>query len=86
MQYIITLYLFMPVVFVHAYTKNVQASGEVPVYKLVLLQILAALGNVSRHIEKVHHGQAGRVLLIKQTREHTEILKIISEAGLEKQS
>lgn len=38
-------------------------------YKLVLLQILAALGDVSGHVEKVHHGQAGRVLLITQRRD-----------------
>lgn len=31
--------------------------------ELVLLQVLAALSNVSRHVEEVHHGQAGRVLL-----------------------
>lgn len=34
-----------------------------PVYKLVLLQVLAALCDVSSHIEEVHHGQAGRVVL-----------------------
>lgn len=38
-------------------------TGEVPVNELVLLQVLAALSNVSRHVEEVHHGQTGRVLL-----------------------
>lgn len=37
-------------------------------YELVLLQILAALSDVSGHVEKVHHGQAGWVLLIQETR------------------
>lgn len=46
--------------------KNVRSCGEVPVYELVLLQILAALSDVSGHVEEVHHGQAGRVLLIRQ--------------------
>lgn len=41
-------------------------NSEVPVYKLVLLQVLAALSDVSSHIEKVHHAQTGRVLLIIQ--------------------
>lgn len=31
--------------------------------ELVLLQVLAALGDVSGHVEKVHHGQTGRMLL-----------------------
>lgn len=34
--------------------------------ELVLLQVLAALGDVSSYVEKVHHGQAGRMLLITQ--------------------
>lgn len=49
--------------------QNVQPSTEVPVYKLVLLKILAALSDVSGHIEEVHHGQAGWLILIKQRRE-----------------
>lgn len=49
--------------------QNVWSSGQVPVYKLVLLQILAALGDVSGHVEKIHHVQAGRVLLITQRRD-----------------
>lgn len=44
----------------------VQSSVEVPVYKLVFLQILAALSNVSGYVEEVHHGQAGWVLLNKE--------------------
>lgn len=47
-------------------TLNTQPSDAVPVYELVLLKILAALGNVSGHVEKVHHGQAGWLLLITQ--------------------
>lgn len=35
-------------------------------YKLVLLQILAALCDVPSYVEKVHHGQTGRVLLITE--------------------
>lgn len=31
--------------------------------ELVLLQVLAALGDVSGHVEKIHHGQAGWMLL-----------------------
>lgn len=46
--------------------QNMQPSAEVPVYKLVLLKILAALSDVSGHIEEVHHGQAGWLILIKQ--------------------
>lgn len=34
-----------------------------PVNKLVLLQVLAAFGNVSGHVEKIHHVQTGRMLL-----------------------
>lgn len=39
---------------------------KLPVYKLVLLQVLAAPGDVSGHVEEVHHGQAGRLVLITQ--------------------
>lgn len=46
--------------------QNVRSCGEVPVYKLVLLQILAALSNISGHVEKVYHGQAGWLLLIEK--------------------
>lgn len=49
--------------------QNVQPSTEVPVYKLVLLKILAALSDVSGHVEEVHHGQAGWLILIKQRRD-----------------
>ncbi len=52
----------------HIHIQNVRKSGEVPVYKLVLLQILTAFSDVSGHVEKVHHGQAGWMLLIKQRR------------------
>lgn len=63
-----SLYLFLH--------EHMQPSAEVPVYKLVLLQILAALSDVSRHIEKVHHGQAGWLILIKQRRDRKkQILK-----------
>lgn len=40
--------------------------ADSPVDELVLLQVLAALGDVSSYVEKVHHGQAGRMLLITQ--------------------
>lgn len=43
--------------------------STVPVYELVFLQILAALSDVSGYIEKIHHGQAGWVLLIKEIRD-----------------
>lgn len=42
------------------------SSGGVPVYELVLLQILAPLGNVSGHVEQIHHGQTGWVVLVPQ--------------------
>lgn len=40
------------------------SSGDVPVYKLVLFKVLAALSDVSGNIKKVDHRQTGRVLLI----------------------
>lgn len=40
----------------------------VPVYELVLLQVLATFSDVSGHVEEVHHGQAGRLLLIAHSR------------------
>jgi len=52
------------------------------VYKLVLLQILAALCDVSGHIQKIHHGQAGRMLLIRQRNTQNAILVNVSEADL----
>lgn len=55
--------------FLHKCMQNVQPSAEVPVYKLVLLKILAALSDVSGHVEEVHHGQAGWLILIKQRRD-----------------
>lgn len=55
--------------FLQMHMQNVLSSGEVPVYKLVLLQILAALSDISGHVEKVHHGQARWVLLIKDIRD-----------------
>jgi len=36
---------------------------RLPVYELVLLQVLAAPGDVSGHREEVHHGQTERLLL-----------------------
>lgn len=56
------------VVFASEYAKCVVIC-DIPVYELVLLQILAALSNVSGHVQKVHHGQARWVLLIKQTKD-----------------
>lgn len=56
--------------------QNVQPSAELPVYKLVLLKILAALSDVSGHIEEVHHGQAGWLILIKQTRDREKNKKL----------
>lgn len=54
----------------HIHMQNVCSSGDqLPVYKLVLLQILATLSDVSGHVEKVHHGQAGWVFLITQRRD-----------------
>lgn len=40
--------------------------ADSPVDELVLLQVLAAFGDVSSYVEKVHHGQAGRMLLTTQ--------------------
>ena len=40
-------------------------------YELVLLQVLAAPGDVSGHVEEVHHGQAGRVVLLNTGGQHT---------------
>lgn len=45
------------------------SSALVPVYKLVLLEILAALSDVSGHVEKVYHGQTGRLVLNHQMRD-----------------
>ena len=39
---------------------------SVPVYELVLLQVLTAPGDVPGYVEEVHHGQAGRLLLLTQ--------------------
>lgn len=44
----------------------VGSPADSPVYKLVLLQILATLCDVSSYVEKVHHGQTGRMLLITE--------------------
>lgn len=49
--------------------KNIWRSVKVPVYKLVLLQVLAAFSYVSGHTEKVHHGEAGGVLLMKDNKD-----------------
>lgn len=46
-------------------------AGDSPVYKLVLLQILATLCDVSSYVEKVHHGQTGRMLLITEAENPT---------------
>lgn len=46
-------------------------SGESPVYKLVLFQVLATLCDVPSYVEKVHHSQAGRVLLITEAQKPT---------------
>lgn len=57
-----------------------------PVNELVLLQVLAALGDVSGHVEKIHHGQTGRMLLF--TWRQSLILAaacVLWEEGLEKQ-
>lgn len=40
-----------------------QNNRWAPVNELVLLQVLAALGDVPGHVEKIHHGQTGRMLL-----------------------
>lgn len=65
---------------VYTYAKDhVLSFGEVPVYKLVLLQILAALSNVSGHIKKVYHGQAGWLILIRK--EQTICEKVCGRFG-----
>lgn len=48
------------------YVRRMCESGDSPVYKLVLLQVLAALSDVSSYVEEVHHGQTGWVLLITE--------------------
>lgn len=55
-------------------------SGESPVYKLVFFQVLATLCDVPSDVEKVHHSQAGRVLLITEAQKPT--LATTSEARL----
>lgn len=52
-------------------------SGDSPVYKLVLLQVLTALSDVPSYVEEVHHGQTGWVLLITEAQKPT--LVTISE-------
>ena len=52
-------------------------------YKLVLLKILAALSNVSGHVEKVNHGQAGRLLLNKQKRQNCIFVSIYEAASIQ---
>lgn len=48
-------------------------SGDSPVYELVLLQVLAALSDVSSYVEEVHHGQTGWVLLITEANARDDI-------------
>lgn len=43
-------------------------------YKLVLLQVLATLCDVSSYAEKVHHGQTGRMLLITEAENPTLVM------------
>lgn len=51
---------------------QVQVCVCLPVDELVLLQVLAASGDVPGHIEEIHHGQTGRVVLIPEEEEEEE--------------
>ena len=47
-------------------TANTMETDSLPVYKMILLQVLTTSGHISSQSDQVHHGHPGRGILLNK--------------------